>query len=194
MLPRFSATSETTTAATLPWWLVMIVGITVFIVGLLMLTSPGMTLIILVQLLGVYFLTTGILSLASIGIDRNLWAWKLISGILGVFAGLVVLRDPLWSAILVPKVLVIILAVEALIMGIAQGIHAFSGGGLGLGLLSILNIVFGLILLFNPLIGALALPIILGILAVIGGSLTSILAFVARPRMVPTHPSGTQPV
>ncbi len=193
MLSRFSSTTETTQVATIPWWLVMITGIAAFLVGLLILISPGMTLLILVQLLGVYFLVTGILSLASIGIDKTLWGWKLISGVLGVLAGMVVLRDPLWSAILIPKILVIFLAIESLIMGIAQGIHAFNGGGLGLALLSILNIAFGVILLFNPLIGAFTLTIILGILAIVGGGLTSILAFVSRPRVAPTHPSGTQP-
>jgi uncharacterized membrane protein HdeD (DUF308 family) len=192
MLPRFSSTTETTQVATIPWWLVMIVGIAAFLVGLLILISPGMTLLILVQLLGVYFLVTGILSLASIGIDRTLWGWKLISGVLGVLAGMVVLRDPLWSAILIPKILVIFLAVEALIMGIAQAIHAFNGGGSGLAILSILNIAFGVILLFNPLIGAVALTIILGILAIVGGGLTAILAFVSRPHEAPIHPSGTQ--
>ena len=192
MLPRFSSTTETTQIATNPWWLIMIVGIAAFLVGVLILISPGMTLLILVQLLGVYFLVTGILSLVSIGIDRTLWGWKLISGVLGVLAGMVVLRDPLWSAILIPKILVIFLAVEALIMGIAQAIHAFNGGGTGLAILSILNIAFGVILLFNPLIGAVALTIILGILAIVGGGLTAILAFVSRPHEAPIHPSGTQ--
>ena len=192
MLPRFSSTTETTQIATNPWWLVMIVGIAAFLVGVLILISPGMTLLILVQLLGVYFLVTGILSLVSIGIDRTLWGWKLISGVLGVLAGMVVLRDPLWSAILIPKILVIFLAVEALIMGIAQAIHAFNGGGTGLAILSILNIAFGVILLFNPLIGAVALTIILGILAIVAGGLTAILAFVSRPHEAPIHPSGTQ--
>ena len=192
MLPRFSSTTETTQIATNPWWLVMIVGIAAFLVGVLILISPGMTLLILVQLLGVYFLVTGILSLVSIGIDRTLWGWKLISGVLGVLAGMVVLRDPLWSAILIPKILVIFLAVEALIIGIAQAIHAFNGGGFGLAILSILNIAFGVILLFNPLIGAVALTIILGILAIVAGGLTAILAFVSRPHEAPIHPSGTQ--
>ena len=86
----------------------------------------------------------------------------------------------------------IFLAVEALIMGIAQAIHAFNGGGTGLAILSILNIAFGVILLFNPLIGAVALTIILGILAIVAGGLTAILAFVSRPHEAPIHPSGTQ--
>src|SRR6266702_3648835 len=104
MRPHFASVPEAAVAGG-PWWLVMIAGITVFIVGLLLLISPGMILLVLVQLLGAYWLVTGILSLVSLCIDRTLWGLKLVSGILGVLAGLVVLRDPLWSAILVPTVL-----------------------------------------------------------------------------------------
>jgi uncharacterized membrane protein HdeD (DUF308 family) len=87
-------------------------------------------------------------------------------------------------------VLVIFLAIEAVVMGVTQAIHAFSGGGLGLALLGILNIIFGVILLFNPLIGALALPIVLGIFAVIGGGLMAIRAFVSRHQQAPTQQQG----
>jgi len=190
---RFASLTETTAAANTPWWFVMIAGITAFIVGLFLLISPGMTFLLIVQFLGAYWLVTGILSLVSLCIDRTLWGWKLVSGILGVLAGLFVLRDPLWSAILVPTVLVVFLAVDALVMGVTQIIHAFSGGGFGLAILGILNVIFGLILLFNPLLAALALPTILGIFAVIGGILATIRAFVSRPHAAPIPPRGTQP-
>ncbi|MBO0778743.1 MAG: DUF308 domain-containing protein [Ktedonobacteraceae bacterium] len=193
MRPHFASMTGTTTRDHTPWWLVMIAGIAMFIVGVLLLISPGMTLLVLVQLLGAYWLVTGTLSFASLCLDRNQWGWKLVTGILGVLAGLLVLRDPLWSAFLVPVVLVIILAIEALIMGVAQIIHAFSGGGFGLAVLGILNIIFGLILLFNPLIGALVLPIILGIFAVIGGILAALRAFVSRPQAAHIQPPGAQP-
>ena len=185
MHSRFVSMAETTTAASTPWWLAMIAGITAFIVGLLLLISPGMTLLVLVQLLGVYWLVTGILAFVSLCTDRTLWGWKLVSGVLGVLAGLLVLRDPLWSTIFVPTVLVIFLAIDVLIIGVTQVIHAFSGGGWGLAILGILNIILGLILLFNPLIGALFLPILLGFFAVIGGSLAAIRAFVSRHQEVP---------
>lgn len=194
MYQHFTSLTKTETASTIPWWFVMIAGISMFIVGLLLLISPGMTLLVLVQLLGAYWLVTGILSLVSLCIDRTLWGWKLVSAILGILAGLVVLRDPLWSAVFLPAVLVIFLAVEALIMGVTQVIHAFSGGGLGLALLGILNIIFGVILLFDPLIGVRALLVILGILALIGGTGVSVRAFMSRPRGTPVQPSGTRSV
>src|SRR5260370_42306654 len=180
----FPSTTETTMAASSPWWLVMLAGIAAFLVGLLLLISPGMTLLVLVQILGTYWLVTGILSLVHLCIDRTLWGWKLVSGVLGVLAGLIVLRDPLWSTIFVPTVLVIFLAIEALIMGITQIMHAFSGGGFGLALLGILNIIFGIILLFNPLVGVLALPILLGIFAVIGGCLMFFRALASRHQQI----------
>jgi uncharacterized membrane protein HdeD (DUF308 family) len=48
-------------------------------------------------------------------------------------------------------------------------IVAFQGGGWGMGLLSVLGILFGLFLVINPLIGVGALTFILAILMLIGG-------------------------
>lgn len=193
MQSRFTSMAGPATGSNVPWWFVMIAGIAVFITGLLLVISPGMTLLLLVQLLGAYWLVTGILSLVSLCVDRSMWGLKLISGILGVIAGLIVLRNPLWSTLLVPTVLVIFVAVEALIMGFAQIIHAFSGGGFGLVILGILNVIFGMLLLFNPLIGVFALPIVLGIFAIVGGILTSVGAFAARNQQASAQPRSTQP-
>ena len=186
--------SEVTRSSGVPWWLIMIAGIAAFIVGLLLLIAPGMSILVLVQILGLYWLVTGILEIVSIFIDRHLWGWKLFAGILGILAGIVVLRNPIWSAILVPTVLVLILAIQALVVGVTQIVHAFTGGGFGLALLGVLNVIFGLILLFNPLLGAIAFPIVLGIFAIIGGIAMFIGSFRIRRQpaaMVP--PSTSQP-
>ncbi|GCE15774.1 membrane protein [Tengunoibacter tsumagoiensis] len=175
------------------WWLAMIAGIALFIVGLLFLISPKMSLIVLVQLLGTYWLIVGILTFVSLSIDRTLWGWKIVEGTLGVLAGLLVIRDPLWSALFVPAILVLFLAIEALLMGGAQIVHGASGGGLGLIILGVLNVIFGVILFFNPLLGAVALPIMLGIFAIIGGSTLAIRAFLSRPQASSVNPLGTQP-
>ena len=165
-----------------------------FVTGLLLLTSPGATLLVLVQFLGAYWLVMGILSLVSLCVDRTLWGWKLVVGVLGVLAGLAVLRDPLWSAVLVPTVLVVFLGIDALIMGVTQIIYTSRGGGFGLAILGIMNIIFGAILLFNPQIGVLALPVVLGAIAVIGGIFVSLYAFVSRPQSASIRPPGAQPV
>jgi uncharacterized membrane protein HdeD (DUF308 family) len=47
-------------------------------------------------------------------------------------------------------------------------VHAFQGGGWE-GMLGVLTSVFGLILVFNPLIDVVALPFILGGFMIVGG-------------------------
>jgi uncharacterized membrane protein HdeD (DUF308 family) len=172
---RMLSTSEA--LVSLPWWVVLLEGIAAVIIGILLLISPGVTTVVLIQFLGFYWLITGILALVSIFLDRSQWGWKLFSGILGILAGLVVIRNPLWSAVLIPTFLVIVLAIQALIQGVVKIVHSFGGGGLGAFVLGLLNILIGVILLFNPLIAAFALPLVLGILALIGGIAAIIGAF-----------------
>ncbi len=160
-----------------PWWLVLIQGIAALIVGIFLITSPGSTTFILVQLLGIYWMVSGIFQLIGMFIDSTAWGWKLFSGILGILAGIAVLNHPLWSTILVPSVLIIILGIQGVIVGIIGIVQAFKGAGWGAGILGALSILFGLVLLFNVLLGALVLPWILGILGIVGGVVGIIAAF-----------------
>ncbi|HHJ06739.1 MAG TPA: HdeD family acid-resistance protein, partial [Anaerolineae bacterium] len=144
----------------IPWWLVLIEGIASVIVGAFLLFKPGMTLIVLIQVMGIFWLVGGIFRLIGIFMDRSMWGWKLVGGIIGILAGISVLSYPLWSAVMVPTVFVIVIGVQGLIMGVVTLIMAFKGGGWGPGILGALSIVFGIILLGNPLAGALVLPIV----------------------------------
>ena len=101
--------------------------------------------------------------------EKSQWGWKLFSGILGIIAGLLILDNPLWSTLLVPTTLIIVMGVWGLMIGIVGLIQAFMGGGWGAAVLGILSIIFGIILLANPLIAAATLPFLLGAFAVIGG-------------------------
>src|SRR3954453_3924890 len=140
-----------------PWWVVLLEGIFAAIFGLLLLIEPEGTLIFLVQVLGFYLLIGGILRIVSIFLDSSLWGLKLVVGILGILAGIVVLNHPLLSAIEVPTYIVYIVGFLAMFEGIVGLIHAFQGGGWGAGILGILVIIFGLILVLNPFIGLVAL-------------------------------------
>ena len=65
-------------------------------------------------------------------VDRSIpWIWSLLTGIVGILAGLFVLRHPLVAALTVPTLIVIILGVQGLIMGILEIISGFKGGGIG---------------------------------------------------------------
>lgn len=161
----------------LPWWIVLLEGIAAVIMGILLLIAPGTTTLVLIQALGFYWLFVGVLALVSLFVDRSLWGWKLCSGILGILAGLVVIRHPLWSALFIPAFLVTLLAIQSLIQGVVHFVEAFRGGGFGMVVLGILNILLGVVLLSAPFMAAFALILVVGLLALIGGVAAIMTAF-----------------
>lgn len=173
----------------LPWWMILLEGIAALIIGLCFVISPGLTTLVFLQFLGFYWLFSGILSLVDIFLDHSLWGWKLCVGILGILSGLVVIRNPLWSTLLLPVIVVIMLGIQGLIQGVAKIVEAFQGAGLGAVALGVLNILFGILLLFSPLIAVRALPIVVGIFAILGG----VAAIVAAFRVHSAPPPAAEP-
>jgi uncharacterized membrane protein HdeD (DUF308 family) len=163
-----------------PWWLTLIAGIAMAIVGLFLLAAPGAAITTLTLFLGIYFLIDGILRLVSMFIDHSGWGWKLLLGILGIIAGIIVIQHPYASAIIVPAAIVIYLGILGIVIGALEIFAAFKGAGWGTGILGAVSVLLGLVLLFNPLVGALALPWVLGFLALVGGVATAIASFFQR--------------
>jgi len=161
----------------IPWWLVLLEGIALVILGGLWLASPGMTSVVVVTMLGLYWLIAGIFGIVSIFLDKTMWGWKLFSGILGIVAGLIVLQHPLWSPFVIGATLIIILGIQGLIIGGIRIFAAFKGAGWGVGILGALSILFGLVLLYNVWFAAIALPWVLGILAIVFGIAAIVMAF-----------------
>jgi uncharacterized membrane protein HdeD (DUF308 family) len=174
------AVSGAPSQPSVPWWAVLIEGIAALIIGVLLLMSPATTTVVLIQFLGWYWLITGIISIVMIFIDSTGWGWKLISGILGIIAGIIIIQNPLWSTVLVPTTLVWLMGIMGVVIGISSLIQAFTGGGWGAAILGVLSIIFGILLMYNPLAGAIALPFLIGILAIVGGILAIIAAFRLR--------------
>jgi uncharacterized membrane protein HdeD (DUF308 family) len=166
-------TAATTTAKqtpTVPWWLILLEGIALLILGVLLLTSPAMTTKVLVQFLGIYWLVRGIFLLVSMFIDHRQWGWKLFSGIIGIIAGIAILDHPLIAALVVPLTAVLLLGIFGIVMGCISIYQAFKGASWGVGVLGVLSIIFGLYLLANKLVSTLAFPWVLGIFALVGGA------------------------
>jgi uncharacterized membrane protein HdeD (DUF308 family) len=164
------------------WWLVLLRGILVFVLGLLFLTEPGMTLAVLVVFLGAYWFVHGIFSIIGIfvGASGRHWGWLLLDGIIGILAGIFVMNHPLFSAILIPTTLVVVLAIQGIIMGLINLVRGFKGDGARAVVLGIINLLFGVILLGRPLVAATLLPFIFGVFGMSGGILLVILSFRIR--------------
>lgn len=161
----------------MPWWIPLIEGIALVIVGILLFTNTAATTIALVQVLGIYWLISGIMELISLFVDRSAWGLKLLGGIIGIWAGLVILNHPIGGALALGFTIVIILGIQALLLGLINIVQAFRGAGWGIGLMGVINIIFGVILLGNSLIATATLPWVLGGFAIVAGIVAIVTAF-----------------
>lgn len=163
----------------IPWWLVLLEGLSALIIGIYLIISPIATTILLVQILGWYWLIIGIFTIVTIFMDRTDWIWRAISGILGILAGMMVISHPLLSAVLVPEMVVIIAGILAICFGFIRLFWALKEGW-GAALMGILNIILGLLILGYPLLGIVSLVYLVALLGIIGGIATIYLALKLR--------------
>jgi uncharacterized membrane protein HdeD (DUF308 family) len=163
------------------WWVFLFRGILAIIIGILAFVWPGITLVSLVLLFGIYAAADGILALSSaITGHTPMPRWWL--GIVGI-AGLVAAFFAFTRPGLTVAVLLLVIAFWAIAAGIMQIIGAIQlrkeiDNEWFLILSGICSVIFGGILLFRPGIGTLALIFTLGTFAVIEGLL--LIAFSIR--------------
>ena len=165
-----------------PWWLLLMGGIFNIIIVILLLTNPAKTALAMAWVLGLYWLIQGIFVLVGMFLDHTAWGWKLFMGILGIVAGIAVMRHPIARAVTIPMILVLMLGIQGMIVGAISLVMAFKGGGWGAGILGGLSIIFGLILVLNfANLGTVAVFIwVVAILALAGGIVQIIQAFRQR--------------
>lgn len=169
-----------------PWWMTLIIGITLVVVsGLLLwgsLETRVQTYVFLVKTLGMYWLIWGILELVYMFVDRSAWGWKLFMGVISIIAGGSILMYPVSAAIILPHVFLLILGIWALMEGILLFFMAFKGGGWAAGILGVISFVLGLILMghYGNLGSGLVMLWVGAIWAFISGIALIIQAFMQR--------------
>src|SRR5262245_65993542 len=80
------------------WWVFLLEGSAAILLGGLVLTASGVTLLALAVFLGFYWLTIGVLELVRAFVDRSVpWIWSLWIGILGIIEiGRASCRERVW--------------------------------------------------------------------------------------------------
>lgn len=172
-----------------PRWLNAVQGVVGIVVGVLLLLAPGASTAVLVQLIGLWWVIAGVVSLVSLAWDRSQWGWTILSGIIGIAAGLAIVRHPLWSSVLVGGALIVFLGVVGIALGVTLLIRAFGHGDWGMGVLGAVDVLVGLVLIFNPLAAVIALPFVLGGMAIVGG-IASLVAAIRGPGRPTTDSLG----
>ena len=165
-----------------PWWLILLQGILSIFVGVMLLAAPDMTLVLMVRLLGWYWLIKGVFSLTTVFHPeaKSHRSWLMFVSVLGIAAGIAVLEHPLVSAFFVPAVLVSFIGFAGLLIGLIELSVAFRGAGWSLGILGAISILLGGALLTYTSAGIVMLLYLIGAVELGGGLLAVILAFKLR--------------
>lgn len=163
------------------WWAPLVMGIVSICFGLLLLAHPAETSIWVAWIVGIWWFINGVINLVMMFVDHSQWGWKLVLGLLGVFAGLVVIdamsSTPLAATVGLATVYVFVLGIQGIVFGIIQLIQAFQGAGWGMGAMGVISILFGIFLVRNPLPASFALPWVFAIFAIAGGIAAIVLAY-----------------
>lgn len=174
------------------WWAAAIRGVSALLLGSLAIFMPAVTLVGLVMIFAAYSFVDGVFSivLAVRGARREeRWGWLAFHGIVSIAAAVAAALYPLLTIF----VFTILFGVWALVSGgasIAAGFMVSAGHGrwwLILG--GVIAILFGLLALFAPPFGMLAIAYMVGFQALLAGFISLALAFQLRSRK--TEAAGT---
>ncbi|OLE49670.1 MAG: hypothetical protein AUI36_20180 [Cyanobacteria bacterium 13_1_40CM_2_61_4] len=172
------------------WWVPVIRGITAIVFGIIAFAYPGLTIATLVLFFGAWVLIDGIFRIVgAIGgrASDPEWGFHLIIGIVGIFIGFLTFHAPAITAL----ALIIYIAAWALMIGVSEIAFAIKlrreiKGEWFLILMGLASILFAVLVLWNPVPGALALIWLIACYAIVFGFLGIIFGF--RLRSLPTLP------
>lgn len=155
------------------WWTVLLRGVAAVAFGVLMFAWPHLTFAKLVLLFGIYALTHGIVSLVAVIANRQKSRSRLLlafEGVIGIWAGVVTLRSPLTTAM----VLIFFIWVWALVTGILRIVEAMRlrkeiTGEVWLALSGVVLILFALMVRLRVVLSAFDLAWVIGACALLFG-------------------------
>jgi uncharacterized membrane protein HdeD (DUF308 family) len=166
------------------WWAMALRGVLAVLFGVLAFVLPGETILSLVLLFAAFSLVDGIFAIALAVRGARAgerWGMLLLNGVLGILIGVGAF---LWPGITV-LAFVLLIAAWALVSGVAMLVSAFTlkashgRGWLVFG--GIASLLYGILLVISPMIGALVLTWWLGVYALVFGIALLVLAFRLRP-------------
>ena len=162
------------------WWVLALRGVAAIVFGVLAFAWPGITVVSLVILYGAYALVDGVFSIfAAIGggTPAPRW-WLAVVGVIGILAGLIAFANP----VLVGVYLLLFIGIWAIVSGVMEIIGAIRlrkeiDNEWLLILHGVLTVLFGIVMVVEPLTAALALIWVIGAYAIAAGVIMIALAF-----------------
>jgi uncharacterized membrane protein HdeD (DUF308 family) len=183
------------------WWAVGLRGILGIVFGLICLLTPGVALGAFVILFAAYMFVDGGFAIASAwkaARSGERWGLLILEGLVDIAAGLIAVILPAITMV----ALIWLVAIWAIVSGALMLYAAFTlnrdHGRWWLALGGIASLVFGILLVIEPLIGAVVLTMWIGAYALVFGGVLLVLAFQLhsrkedRERKAPAAPAAAK--
>lgn len=163
------------------WWSLLIKGVVAIIIGILALAGPGYMMRFGVSLLGIFVLIVGIVATVGALMHRkesDKWIVMLVPGLIGIVIGVFALAAPA----VIAAILIYLIAIWALIHGISEIYGALKyreevrGEWVPL-IVGITSVIFGILLLAEPLAAGEVFTWLIGLLILIMGVFWLLLAY-----------------
>lgn len=157
------------------WWTLTFKGILAIIFGIAAVFWPGLTLVTLLYIFGAYILVAGIVDIihgvAAVA-KRSSWFLTLLLGLVELGVGVYLLRHPGVTF----ATLVLLIGIVLIVRGVMEGVGALTESQSDTNRVlmifaSLIAIIAGIILLFQPASAGVAFVWILGLYALITGPL-----------------------
>jgi uncharacterized membrane protein HdeD (DUF308 family) len=166
------------------WWMTVLRGVFWILFGIVLLVSPGISLLSLTLAFGIVIFADGILNVANAFSGRKVhddWWVLLLVGLTGIVVGALTFYSPQATAI----ALVFYVAIWAIATGLLEILAAIRlrkqlAGEVWLILAGIASVIFGVLLIAQPAVGALTLLWLFAVYAIAFGVMLVLLAVRVR--------------
>ena len=154
------------------WWAIVLRGILAVVFGIVVLASPGIGVAMLILLFAAYAAIDGVVALATAvnhGRAGLSWGWWLVEGIVSLVIAALAMARPGITLLAI----VLLIAFRAIALGLFELGGALAGKGLDhrwlLGVTGAVSLLFGVLLIVEPMAGTVALVWAVGVYAVVFG-------------------------
>ena len=178
------------------WWAIALRGVFAIIFGIIALLMPGATMLALVLLFAAYLLVDGIFAIiAAVRAARRQerWGWLIFEGLVDFVTGGIAAVWPLITIVAFALLMgAWAIVTGALLLGASYRLNIPHGRWL-MALAGAISVIWGVLLIIWPLIGALVLTWWMAAYALIFGVAMLVLALRLRGRRPAVAPPGAVP-
>jgi uncharacterized membrane protein HdeD (DUF308 family) len=178
------------------WWAIALRGVFAIIFGIIALLMPGATMLALVLLFAAYLLVDGIFAIiAAVRAARRQerWGWLIFEGLVDLVTGGIAAVWPLITIVAFALLMgAWAIVTGALLLGASYRLNSPHGRWL-MALAGAISVIWGVLLIIWPLIGALVLTWWMAAYALIFGVAMLVLALRLRGRRPAVAPPGAVP-